>query len=240
MLFPHIYCGSSLPYDYISQSNKIRIKFKSNDLKNTTNFNFTIKILNDCERNYTALQGRLLWKMKKPRICKTTIKVPENFTISLVFQSMTNYYANCDDNFMKFYDGSFETGNLVYTFCNVELPNPIFSTTNQLSIYSQQKKVLENEFDMFYIATDKGRGCGGEMFNFEGIFTSPFYPMNNRSYLDCTWNVRVPSNLRVALKFQGELKWFLKVNGIFAVFLLRTFFKPLSFKPFLRVAKHQN
>lgn len=37
------------------------------------------------------------------------------------------------------------------------------------------------------------------------MFTSPLYPSYNRTNFDCTWTVRVPQNLVIALKFNGEL-----------------------------------
>jgi cubilin len=95
------------------------------------------------------------------------------------------------------------------TFCRQSLPNPVFSSSNQLSLFYQHSPSMNrfypHKLDILYIATDKGRGCGGEIFNYGGIFTSPLYPMNNRTYYDCTWSIRVPNNLKVGLKFEGEL-----------------------------------
>lgn len=50
---------------------------------------------------------------------------------------------------------------------------------------------------------NKGRGCGGELYNYRGKFTSPMYPGNYRNESLCTWMVRVPSGMRTALKFSG-------------------------------------
>nr|CAD7602777.1 unnamed protein product [Timema genevievae] len=46
-----------------------------------------------------------------------------------------------------------------------------------------------------------GPGCGGTLFNFGGVFTSPFYPGNYRNTSKCRWDVIVPTGLTVSLKF---------------------------------------
>lgn len=49
-----------------------------------------------------------------------------------------------------------------------------------------------------------GSGCGGEIFNFAGSFASPGYPKNDRNQTDCQWDVSVPTNLKIALQFEGN------------------------------------
>lgn len=83
-------------------------------------------------------------------------------------------------------------------------------------------------YDITYLATDKGKikiilinslkcfhlriynflgpGCGGELYNYGGMFTSPGYPDTDRNNTDCTWIINVPMNLFVALQFQGILQ----------------------------------
>lgn len=38
--------------------------------------------------------------------------------------------------------------------------------------------------------------------NYGGMFTSPLYPENSRISQDCKWNIYVPQNMKVALRFQ--------------------------------------
>lgn len=56
------------------------------------------------------------------------------------------------------------------------------------------------------LRTYSGPGCGGELYNFGGMFTSPGYPEIDRNNTDCTWTINVPMNLFVALQFQGILQ----------------------------------
>lgn len=207
---PHVYCGSGIPHDYISQTNKIKITFQTDSLNEFSGFNFTIKTLKSCSRNFTSLQGRIL-SSDNPENCKTTIDVPQNYTISLYFHRFFFYESDCTKSFLKIYDGNFDNGVLMNTFCGYASPDPVFSNTNQLSLIFQFNENSQNyargSFDIMYVASDKGQGCGGEIYNYGGMFTSPLYPYNaatNRTTYDCTWTVMVPQNLKVALRFTSN------------------------------------
>lgn len=53
-----------------------------------------------------------------------------------------------------------------------------------------------------------GVGCGGELYNYGGIFTSPSYPSADRNNSDCTWTINVPMNLLVAVSFPSKHQLF--------------------------------
>lgn len=205
----HIYCGSSLPHEYFSQSAKLRIYFVSNSDKEFEGFNLTVRTINACSRNFTALQGRY-YSGNQPESCKTTITVPEDYTISLYFYRFYFMNNDCMKSSMKIYDGDFDNGALLQTLCSYTTPNPIFSRGNQLSIVTKFENITgafnRGSFDILYVASKKsnGRGCGGDIYNYGGYFTSPLYPSNNRTNYDCTWSIKVPQNLKVAMKFAGE------------------------------------
>jgi cubilin len=205
---PHVYCGSQPPHDFYSQSANIKIRFKSDANVERTGFNLTISSLESCSRNFTALQGRLV--SNNPNNCKSTIIVPSNFTISLFFVKFYMAESDCTKSFLNIYDGTFEDGKLIRTQCGYLIPNPVFSTTNQLSLIFHFKEdslsYSRGNFDLVYYASDKREGCGGEMFNYGGVFSSPMYPITNRTFYDCLWTVTTPRNLKLALKFKSELK----------------------------------
>lgn len=206
---PHIYCGSVIPHSYYSGSEKIKVSFTSNSEKQYSGFKMTVKAVSICSREFTALQGRLISDDKQDT-CRTTIKVPPNYTISIYFHRFMFYQSDCEKSFIKVYDGDFDNGALLKTLCGFAIPDPIFSSGNQLSLSIQFEKgapyYQRGNYDILYVASEKikGPGCGGEMFNYGGIFSSPLYPNSNRSNYDCLWTVVVPQNLKVALKFAGE------------------------------------
>lgn len=206
---PHIYCGTAIPTFYHSTTSKIRIMFTSNSEKEYSGFKMTIKPMSVCNRTYTALQGRIV-SDERVSTCRTSIKVPEAYSISLYFIRFMFLDSNCEKSFLKVYDGDFDNGALLKTLCGFAMPDPIFSTGNELSISvkydTESWSYHMGSYDILYLASEKskGPGCGGEIFNYGGIFSSPLYPNNNRSNFDCTWTVSVPQNLKVAIKFSGE------------------------------------
>lgn len=60
-------------------------------------------------------------------------------------------------------------------------------------------------FVIFINADRLGRGCGGRFFNDVGVFTSPFYPSNQRKSTSCRWDITVPVGNVVVIEFQGEI-----------------------------------
>ena len=207
----HIYCGTGKPHQYVSQTNKVKIIFQTNSENQFKGFKMKVSVVKACSRNFTSLQGRVL-SSDDMGDCKMTITVPENYTIAIYFFKFFFYEQDCAKSFMKFYDGDFESGALLRTICGYNTPDPIFSTKSRVSIYTKFENTTYNfyskgNYDMMYVASDQGRGCGGEIYNYGGLFSSPLYPETNttRQNTDCTWIVSVPQNLKVALRFQGEL-----------------------------------
>lgn len=184
------------------------VKFRSNaDDIQRTGFKLTANILKACHRNYTELEGRITSKALET--CETYITVPQNYTIALFFTRFTiypmdyRYQCNEGNSPLKVYDG----GNLIKTICAQTTPTPIFSITNSMTLKFNKIEYLDlggSIYDITYVASDKGRGCGGQLFNFGGQFSSPMYPENVRDITDCKWDVTVPQNLVVALQFEGK------------------------------------
>lgn len=207
---PHTYCGSEIPHDYYSQSNKINIRFQSDFENQKSGFRLKLQTVSSCYRNYTSLQGRIT--ANELSECFMTITVPENYTISLYFLRFFFIAQDCNNNFMKIYDGTFESGELLTTICGYAIPDPVFSKKNQVTLKTKTQTETFPSYggwDISYIATDKGMGCGGDIFNYGGMFSSPLYPNVSRSNINCTWTITVPQNLKVAIKFSSEFHNFL-------------------------------
>ncbi|XP_055601686.1 cubilin homolog [Uranotaenia lowii] len=200
----HIYCGrSELPATYHSSSSKIYVKFESDASIDDRGFKLTARQTDVCARNYTRLQGRINSNyMTRYEKCTVTIQVPKNYTISLYFGLFYTHTTDCNEEGVKIYDG-LDTENEIAALCGFAMPGPIFSTGNVLRIDLPKSKTeyATTVFDATFVATDKGRGCGGEIFNYGGQFSSPLYPNNNRTRMECLWTVTVPTNMYIALKF---------------------------------------
>lgn len=179
-----------------------------------------------CHRNYTSLQGRIVSNTLDT--CETDITVPENYTIALFFGRFniypTTYPFVCNDEgdkplkvfiknsrfcpLYKLLDFNwcfkiFDGNQIATSICAQTVPSPFFSNTSHVTLKFKKIDASYSSYDITYLATDQGRGCGGELFNYGGQFSSPLYPSVERNYADCRWTIEVPQNLVVALKFDG-------------------------------------
>ncbi|CAD1477835.1 unnamed protein product, partial [Heterotrigona itama] len=110
----------------------------------------------NCDQNFTAEQGRIVHEGVND--CWITITAPENHTISLYFNQFSLYDPNeCTENTLQasvlVYDGNF-SGKLIASLCTMDLPSPIFSIGNKLSLHSRSQYHSKYEFyDITYTTT---------------------------------------------------------------------------------------
>ncbi|XP_026480044.1 cubilin homolog [Ctenocephalides felis] len=198
----HFLCGSSKPFDYYSGENEMVISFKSDSSIEKTGFKLEYSIAT-CTRNFSHTQGRIMYDNVKDD-CTIVVSAPENNTLSLYFNALFMYSMDesCEDTYLEIYDGEVSTSLKVARLCGYETPDPIFSNSTQLILKSHTKMDYGSyNFDIIYTSTDQGRGCGGTLFNYAGLFSSPLYPQIYRKAGTCTWDVSVPNGLVVLLKF---------------------------------------
>lgn len=194
-----VYCGQGMPNDYYPNSNKVNVKFRTND----TRKGFKLRVLSDstCRHVYGGIQGRV--RFTDTADCDFFITVPVNYTVSLYFAEVTFGSYDCDDDYVTVYErASNKTLKRLCTY--VDSSKSLFTQTNDLRLHLKTSSYLV-DIDMTYIASPlaAGPGCGGDLYNTQGMFTNPFYPQNVRNNSDCRWNIRVPSNTKVYLQFEG-------------------------------------
>lgn len=197
---PHIFCGhyeESYGVSYYTNSNKVHVKFVSNNEIERSGFKLTFLAAGDCH-DYEGMQGRITVNVLKN--CVYFVRAPQNHTISIYYNSIYFYDDNCTKSGMKIFDGA-STSEPSVIACSYTQPNPFFSTSNVVKIAVNAQHEHSGNYDITFVATDKGRGCGGTLINYGGVFTSPLYPENNRNETDCRWTMHVPKNMKVALRF---------------------------------------
>lgn len=99
------------------------------------------------------------------------------------------------------------TGKQLLKACGYLLPNPVFSDTNVVSLRAYAQPNPLYQYSLIFTSSSNGKGCGGKLFNYLGLFTSPMYPNIYKEDIKCTWDIHVPKGYKVALKFKG-LKFF--------------------------------
>ncbi|XP_035743302.1 cubilin-like [Vespa mandarinia] len=193
------FCGEEKPFEFYSSSKEFNIRFKTSSRGKGFKLEYS---LSNCNRNYTAdeTQGRIIHQGFVN--CWITITTLPNRTISLYFNNFRLYdQEGCTGSALQIREGDF-SGNVLAILCGLESPSPIFSTSNKLSLHSWSPENSNYEsYDITYVTTDAGRGCGGTIFNYGGTFTSPLYPDIYRNNTVCVWDVSVPRGFKIFLKF---------------------------------------
>ncbi|KAI5643882.1 CUB domain-containing protein [Phthorimaea operculella] len=201
------FCGFKTDTDiYLTGSVSIHLQtYPESGLIKHKGFEIEFSYVRFCGRNYTELQGRIktsygTFNGEKTPDCYTFITVPKNFTISLYFIFVFNPFTL--DGVLDIYDGSTRSNARLHRFTNdVYDTTAIFSSGNQILLYNQVRKERFINYELVYMATDKGRGCGGKLQNVLGSVTSPLYPDTYQKQATCEWELETPSNTRLRLKF---------------------------------------
>ncbi|XP_068628109.1 cubilin-like [Battus philenor] len=160
-----------------------------------------------CGRNYTDSQGRIkaMYPPSDGEIpdCYTLISAPVNYTISVYFMYVAPDYDN-EKVYLEIFDGDstkapslIKLSKVVYGYATA------FSTGRNLLLHNHAlDSHLLTTFEMNYVITDKGRGCGGKLNNVVGRVTSPLYPEVYRKKNTCEWELETPHGTHLMLKFE--------------------------------------
>ena len=71
-------------------------------------------------------------------------------------------------------------------------------------MYNFGSRRYGRNYDLFYVSTEAGRGCGGTLYNTRGVVTSPDYPRPHAQASNCEWTLKVPPGQRIQLRFAGK------------------------------------
>lgn len=106
---------------------------------------------------------------------------------------------DCEKENLEVFDA--HTNTSLQRLCEfVDTGKSLFSNTNELRMRLKLSGYYTS-VDITYLASNNGPGCGGDFYNTQGILTNPFYPNHVRNNSDCRWNIRVPGNTKVLLRF---------------------------------------
>ncbi|XP_075164329.1 cubilin [Haematobia irritans] len=194
----HIYCGQRLPDDYFSTSKTVFVKFKSDGNITKTGFKLKVTTAEGCFRNFTGTQGRVKIADSHDD-CDIYIRSPVNTSLALYYNDLAFSESDCDREHIEVFDARNNTS--LQKICDyVEVGKSLFTSSNELRV-NLKLSGYYTQVEFTYLASSDGPGCGGNIYNTGGIFTSPFYPNNVRANSNCRWNIQVPSNMKVLIKF---------------------------------------
>lgn len=201
-----VLCGLQKSLDfYVSKSVLINLKTTPENTATHRGVEIEVSYVGPCGRNYTDLQGRIQSSYDTDAVssedCYTLITVPENYTISLYFISVSPVFWE-GNVYLEIFDGNNTKAPLLTKVASDYTEYlQSFSTGNYVLLHNHIKGSDMVTFDFNYIATNKGQGCGGKLNSEIGRVTSPLYPRVYRKKSTCEWELETPSNTRLYLKF---------------------------------------
>ncbi|XP_055914618.1 cubilin homolog isoform X2 [Eupeodes corollae] len=201
----HVFCGQGAPEGYFTNNQEVIIKFFSDGTIEKSGFKITATTSFGCFKNYTSTQGRIL--METSADCNIYINAPKDYAITIYFNYLLLFFGidnDCNSEYIEIFDeqNNSKPEKSLRKLCgSVDPSNSVFSNSSKLRIKLSQSGIFNN-YDMTFLASDKGPGCGGDLYNYAGVITSPFYPENARNNSVCQWNIRVPNNMVVSLEFK--------------------------------------
>ncbi|XP_041982769.1 cubilin-like [Aricia agestis] len=214
LVFPKTFslCGLKRSVDfYVTGSVKINLITSSEAGSSHKGVDLEVSYLGICNKNYSEAQGRIQNTYEAPLMtlendkgewdCHTLITVPENHTVSTYFLSANPVYWN-EGVFLEIFDGNVTTAPLLRNISKEYSENyPVFSSGRYMLLHNHIVNTDAVTFDLVYVATDKGKGCGGKLTTEDGQVTSPLYPEVYRRRGTCEWELETPSGTRLHLHF---------------------------------------
>ncbi|XP_054159895.1 LOW QUALITY PROTEIN: cubilin-like [Oppia nitens] len=210
---PYRMCGLKAPPSIISRQG-LWLTFVSSPNPVANHKGFKIQYtFSACNMTYSDESGIIVNTRypdtKFTKYCWMNITAKVGHTIALYFNDFRFYNSDnrigCPRGNMTIREGIDTTSPLLKVLCGTTIPDPIFSTGNQLSLEVKSNEWYYSKWFISYSTTNAGRGCGGNLTSFNGTFTSPLYPS--------------PYNV------SGECRWFVHSFGLHSLTLRFTFFQ---------------
>ncbi|XP_063063043.1 cubilin [Engraulis encrasicolus] len=134
--------------------------------------------------------------------CSWVIRSPDSIVeLNMLFMDIEDY-PSCYYDSLVIRDGETNMSPVLATLCGRQLPGPIHSTGDAMHIrFTTDSSVSRQGFNASY-----ARGCGGLIHADRGVITSPRYPQNYLSGLNCSWHVMVTPGFRVFTTFENPFQ----------------------------------
>ncbi|XP_072933024.1 cubilin-like [Epargyreus clarus] len=207
------YCGNTLPPALTVVSNRLMIKFHSDESLTGTGFSLSYTFLDEkshCGGNYVKSQGNIYspgWphQYDSSRDCEWTITVPigQQILLNITDFDLEQPYRNtCDiGDYLEIRNGPSNMAPLIGKYCgNIRQSKQIISTANTVHLhFHSDSYITGNGFKIIWDGSLYG--CGGTLTGSSGSITSPNYPNAYNENCECFYKIVVSSGSRIRLSF---------------------------------------
>ncbi|XP_021476232.2 cubilin [Oncorhynchus mykiss] len=214
------FCGLSLPASVSSSGSTVTLEFQSDTVVGGRGFLIEWSAIQSSGPLPTIAPGACggaLMPGDSPRFlfspgwpdsydanleCTWVIRSPNSIVeFNLLSMDMEDY-PTCYFDSLVIRDGETNLSPLLNTVCGRELPGPIHSTGDSMFLrFTSDSSVSGKGFNASY-----SKGCGGLLHVDRGVLSTPRYPENYPSNLDCSWHVMVTPGFRVSVNIQSPFQ----------------------------------
>lgn len=197
------YCGNNAQPGIKSKSNRVRIKFHSNDDINADGFELSHKI--QCGGTFINEESGIISSPGFPSNysnfmdCEYRIETLSANHIILQFDDRfaIENHVSCMYDYVKVYEiKDSSTSTLLETFCGTNVPNPVSAVGAMLVVFHSDYYIVDRGF----MAQFKIFSCGGQLTEPNGIIEMKQYPYSY-NLIECTWYITVEESKVIELRF---------------------------------------
>ncbi|KAH8420258.1 hypothetical protein KR009_008365, partial [Drosophila setifemur] len=214
------FCGDkSPPVEYLSETNYLQLQFNTDGEAGGRGFKFEYRSIpagNDqCGGVHTKPGENIRPPMTLEGVyavdatCYWVIVAPANKAIRLHWLSFSlEGGGDCLYDYVEIYDSldvqtSTTPGNPLARFCDHRVPEDLVSFSRHMVVkFTSDYSDSQGGFELAFTFEDRER-CGGHIHASSGELTSPGYPANYTSGLDCDW--RLTGSVGSLLEIQLEV-----------------------------------
>ncbi|XP_055335662.1 cubilin-like [Paramacrobiotus metropolitanus] len=202
-------CGEMKNKTFKSSSNKLFLQFISNEVQDPNKRGFRVNYATGCGAVLEATSAQAEFvspnfpsRYSKNSNCSYIIKTNTPGTrVTLQFTFMDiEERGSCTHDYLEIRNGDSISAPLIGKYCGRKIPPPIMSTGNALHFRFVTDDWKE-EAGWRALYSNSYTACGGEMSALEGFFTSPRYPDNYPTRVECIWTIRASPGNTVDLNF---------------------------------------
>ncbi|XP_041372182.1 cubilin-like [Gigantopelta aegis] len=201
------YCGSTIPPSFDSAGRTVQINYNIPASSTSGGFQMTYEIAT-CSKNFTSDNGRITspgYPGNYPRNmnCDILIMAPSGSTLALYFtQFYIERHSRCRYDYLRVYNGTSANGTMLVQLCGPDIPDTVYIPSNTAYLkFKTDASVNHRGYDISFVSTTAGLGCGGNLTGINGSLTSPGFPSNYSSVATCTWRITVPARRVISLTF---------------------------------------
>ncbi|XP_061178089.1 cubilin-like [Saccostrea echinata] len=200
------FCGTTLPAPLTTTGNVMFIRFSSDASQTGQGFRATWTTA--CGGTFSEPEGTFnspSYPNAYPanKECLYTINQPLGSVITLTFSAFDlEGSSNCIYDYLTVYDGGSMQSPLLGRFCGPQIPGPLSSTQNMMTVrFVTDGSTHNTGFQASYTST--AAGCGGMLTDPTGSISSPGHPNTYPHGVNCTWTIQASPGLVVRLTFNA-------------------------------------